>query len=300
MKNRQHGFVFSLIILIIAILAVGGGMFLYSQKKGNPEKTLSASSSTVMSVISQPIEDRSSYIESGNTAAWKIYESPELKISFKMPADWVVTTDTYQGLSDPAPYVIGLSITSPHKLSADDFIGIGGHMVGCESYFEWTKCNMRTLGGVVYTKTNNADFLRIYDEVVASIEALPLSFAEKTAGWKTYKNTSMGIEFKYFPAWSVKEDTASTITAAPLLGYEIIPNTVPSEPNIIYSGGLRDQGWVNSCQEVMQRVAGVTNCLQKKSNNLYSILFTKSTDEGTLATMELIFQSMVAGDYSRG
>src|SRR3989344_9463411 len=85
MKNSQKGFIVQLIILIMAIVIVGAGVYLYSQNKGvevNEEVSMNSTSTEVNS--------------------WKTYENKQFNYEVKYPTEWSLdasranpTGDTY-------------------------------------------------------------------------------------------------------------------------------------------------------------------------------------------------------------
>lgn len=73
MKNSQKGFVVPLLI-VVAVLAIGGGIYFYSKTKTAPSDT--------------DIQTNTQNTTADQTADWRTYTSAEYGISFKYPSSW--------------------------------------------------------------------------------------------------------------------------------------------------------------------------------------------------------------------
>lgn len=81
MKNTQRGFIVPLLIAIIAVLVVGGGVYLYTQNNSQQPTALQATNSLLAT-------------SSNQYAGWKTYSNTKYGFSFKYPAGYDLKTET--------------------------------------------------------------------------------------------------------------------------------------------------------------------------------------------------------------
>jgi hypothetical protein len=77
MKNSQKGFIIPLVIVIVALLAVGGGTYIYTKDKDAAQTSVSTTATTNI---------QTSTDNSTTNTDWKLYSNAQLAISFKYPA----------------------------------------------------------------------------------------------------------------------------------------------------------------------------------------------------------------------
>lgn len=76
---------------------------------------------------------------------------------------------------------------------------------------------------VKFNQTSQYETIKTFDKILSTFKFLPQGsplVADETAGWKTYKNTGLGFEFKYpsLPNWFVREDSQVSVT---LYNYDV-------------------------------------------------------------------------------
>ncbi len=77
MKNLQKGFIIPLIIAIMAVLAIGGGVYVYENNK--------AEKSTVVNTETQESNQVQQQNNTKNYSSWKNYENSKYKFSIQYP-----------------------------------------------------------------------------------------------------------------------------------------------------------------------------------------------------------------------
>ena len=129
MKDSQQGFVAPLLIIIIAVLAIGAGVYYYSSKNGSSNTNGSLNSNQTPPITTdnsinnnvstqnpavQPsipnngIPKPTSNSSGETTVGWKTYSNAQFNFSFKYPPDWGFSGELGSN-SKPyqSPYVFG-------------------------------------------------------------------------------------------------------------------------------------------------------------------------------------------------
>jgi hypothetical protein len=105
MKNNQKGFVLPLILAIIAVLAIGGGVYYYQKAKtsvptntevttNNQDQTTNSATTSESKASSQSNTSASDTI---NTTNWKTYTNAKYGFSFKYPSSYGTVTTLQDG-----------------------------------------------------------------------------------------------------------------------------------------------------------------------------------------------------------
>jgi hypothetical protein len=131
MKNKQKGFVVPLLIAIIALLVIGGGIYVYENKKAEvpivPVNTdIQATNQIQQNAIQNPP------VTNPNIVTYKTYNDSVFNLSFEYPTSWSVKESFYAtpGQEDNGEKgdVVALWVTSPTGAG----IVIGGRQVECQ------------------------------------------------------------------------------------------------------------------------------------------------------------------------
>jgi hypothetical protein len=77
MKNLQRGFAIPIVIAIVALLAVGGGIYIYKNKK----------------VVETTVVVQNTATTTNTTKDWKTYMNIQYGFEIKYPVDWIVTSN---------------------------------------------------------------------------------------------------------------------------------------------------------------------------------------------------------------
>lgn len=224
MKNNKKGFIGFpvLIAIILGIVVLGGGAYIYKNKK--------AEAPAAVDTETQQINNSSSQTDTSN---WKTYMSSELGISVQYPPDWVVDSDPKQSLM---PMVAIYSKTNP--LSTPDIIGeslvisidtrtnieqIRGlynssgryqeqiTTIGSQKAYQYKDMSTKTLTMYTTYKGKIYTFNAVPFDDSLIIKALTtFKFTEpttqtSTSNWKTYTNAQYGFEFKYPADFHINE-----------------------------------------------------------------------------------------------
>ncbi len=154
MKNSKKGFIIPLLVAIIAVLIVGSGAYIYSQKKSETLQNTPTTSSN--------FSDQKTYV-------WKDGE-----VTFQYPATWKIVEHTSTlGADSKDEYIAGLSLVS----TSNERVDIGGKMVSsCEDVKidSPTKCvnGGKTGLPVIYTTSNNNDVKKVFNAIVKSMKKI--------------------------------------------------------------------------------------------------------------------------------
>jgi hypothetical protein len=145
--KKNKGFIVPLLLGIIVLLVIGGGIYIYQNKKAQQS-----------SQVQQPANTSNVSTDISN---WKTYTFAAL--TFQYPSDWQVHTDNDLG---------GAIITPPSPKDQNDNIILQLKQSNCDAHFP--KCNfIETSGGAVYdlhTYSTNPKTLNIYATILASIK----------------------------------------------------------------------------------------------------------------------------------
>ncbi|MFA5942188.1 MAG: hypothetical protein WC798_00735 [Candidatus Paceibacterota bacterium] len=123
MKNSQKGFIAPLLIIIIAVLAIGAGVYYYSSKNGpsNTNGSLNSNQTppittdnsvnnnvSTQNPVVQPPTSPANNSSGETTTGWKTYSNAQFNFSFKYPPDWGFSGELGSN-SKPyqSPYVFG-------------------------------------------------------------------------------------------------------------------------------------------------------------------------------------------------
>ncbi|MCX6752632.1 MAG: hypothetical protein NTZ87_04025 [Candidatus Nomurabacteria bacterium] len=92
MKNSQKGFIVPLLIAIIAVLVIGGGVYIYNNKKVGepvlPEDTTTQTTTQNQQQTNTRTLPVTLDLSSSSTSNWKTYTNNEYGFEFKYPTDW--------------------------------------------------------------------------------------------------------------------------------------------------------------------------------------------------------------------
>lgn len=172
MKNFNKGFVVPVLLAIIAVLVVGGGVYVYKKEKVEIPTTVDTNT--------QPLDQNR---QQTNTSTWKTYNfpgSPYIEsgpISFKYPSDWTLETNYYTtpgGSKD----ITSVSITGPGGANQIAFSNGGAQaQLTCDTLLKQNesepmgrvKCNM--INGTPFSLSyiNDEKALEIYNQIISTI-----------------------------------------------------------------------------------------------------------------------------------
>ncbi len=110
MKNLQKGFVGPLVIAIIAVLAIGGGVYVYKNKKVKtlPVDTETQQTNTQTPPVNTQANNSSSQVDTSN---WKTYTNTKQGYSFQYPKElYLDTSNTTVRLFRKVPYDFDLYV----------------------------------------------------------------------------------------------------------------------------------------------------------------------------------------------
>ncbi|GEM_PF-5675366 len=92
MKNSQKGFVVPLLIAIIAVLVIGGGVYVYENNKTKAPVVDTATQQQDQSQQQINSQSPTPATQSNQAFSWKTYSNPEHQFSIQYPSNWVVDT----------------------------------------------------------------------------------------------------------------------------------------------------------------------------------------------------------------
>jgi hypothetical protein len=154
MKNYQKGFVVPLLISIIAILIIGGGVYIYSNKKVENNTPV---------VVNSNLPAQSNQT-STTTSDWKTYTNTTYGYSIKYPADWKINEDT-------SPR--NISWSSPKTTAESVFIQVGVYP-GLSDFPPGSTCPDQSGTGIKsntigLVKINNQEFCKYIENIFDGI-----------------------------------------------------------------------------------------------------------------------------------
>jgi hypothetical protein len=172
MKTIQKGFIAPLILIIIAILVIGGGAYVYTQQKqANPlatENVALPQATSTTPATSQTISMQQT--SDSRTADWKTYTNTELNISFRYPSNWRVQEEKYrtpaQEYEGIASTVTGLYLIPTNKQSVDDYIGLLGWQFSCQSFDG--QCYEQY--AQIHTKSKNPEVIKVFNDLLSQLK----------------------------------------------------------------------------------------------------------------------------------
>lgn len=149
MKNQNKGFVVPVLLGIIALLVIGGGVYMYNNKKA--ETPLAPTDTSVQTtnqiqqnaVVNTPNPSTSSN-DGISTAGWKTYANATYNYIIKYPSTWYINTqysDQNFTPRGPAPsiYMGGdTSITNYSDSYMENYRAKNGDLAQPSDYFEIT------------------------------------------------------------------------------------------------------------------------------------------------------------------
>ena len=103
----QKGFILPLLLIIIAILFVSGGAYVYTQKQ-------EMSQSPIESTIS-PQPTSTTQTTSSQTSDWKTYENQKLGFEIRYPAQYSISTQSFSGSFVEKGLLLKLIILDPKR-----------------------------------------------------------------------------------------------------------------------------------------------------------------------------------------
>ncbi len=191
MKNNQKGFVVPLILAIIAVLAIGGGVYYYKQAKSSDES------------------NKINY-----------FQVPELGLKFKITPDLndlVYKIEDFGGEHGKVAYFSSVTLIQADKAAGGRHCSLeeGG---GLGALGLWTTGKDKYVPNGYYTHpqapcSDNKSVQDLENSLIASFQdALKtsevittqnnsVSEVTRTADWKTYINSKYGFSFKYPSEW---------------------------------------------------------------------------------------------------
>lgn len=84
MKTTQRGFIVPLVLVIIALLLVGSGAYVYVQNRQVKQ----------LEIVNQASATSKGQVTDSQTAGWKTYTSKEYGFEMQYPADWVLESSS--------------------------------------------------------------------------------------------------------------------------------------------------------------------------------------------------------------
>lgn len=94
MKNLQKGFIVPIILVIIALLAIGGGVYFYKNKKIETPAVVNTETQQT-NTQTPPVNTQTNNSPSqNNTSNWKTYTSTQYGFDFKYPSEFSYTERT--------------------------------------------------------------------------------------------------------------------------------------------------------------------------------------------------------------
>lgn len=88
MKNSQKGFIVPVLLVVIALLVIGGGVYVYKNKKVESTAVTDISTQQKTNPIQQQMDTQTSSITNTSMAGWKTYINTKNGYQLKYPADW--------------------------------------------------------------------------------------------------------------------------------------------------------------------------------------------------------------------
>ncbi len=169
MKNKQHGFIIPLIIVIIAALAIGGGAYVYSHNKDNSKAKKETYNNLGTQNSSEKNKEQNTSITVGSTtsvnATLNLKTYSDKYFTFKYPSDWTVSNNVDGDIF----------INPPHPISKEDYITLTGIQADCEPNIPHTKCVVITKEPKITLSTysKNPNTLLVFTKVQSSLSYHP-------------------------------------------------------------------------------------------------------------------------------
>lgn len=185
MKNSQKGFIFPLLIAIIAVLVIGGGVYYYSKSKSTPAEIKNSESwngtYTYEEFIPPNISMNLNLVIASSTATLSV-DGYMTEIRFNATTreengNLAVVFDSYRSDNGTLGFTKGDVLFTLNKSD--------GKYIATWGKFKSNYDNQKT---GEFKKTAQSDVI-----------------ADSIAGWKTYTNTKYGFEFKYPKDWVLTE-----------------------------------------------------------------------------------------------
>lgn len=182
----KKGFIVPLVLGIIAVLAVGGGMYVYKKKSETPilptntevqgTNQVQQQTNTKISLVNTQTNNLNSQ---SNTSNWKTYTytgSDLPAISFKYPNDWKLDLGYYT-TPGGAKYVTGIILTAPNGIDQISYSeGLQGQIT-CASLLNNKelpgKIKCETIKSTPFFLTYNSDTsasVSIYNQILTTIK----------------------------------------------------------------------------------------------------------------------------------
>lgn len=224
--GKQKGFVIPLIISIIAILAIGGGFYLYKTKKVETQENNPVTSSNV-------------------TNEWNSFEispsieGPNFKIIY--PEGWSVSDLSFP-ICGNFDSITGVLSTSRSDLPGNDGISASylvqycvsadKYIVAFQGFIKVPLNHQPTESDKIFLSDGdlkNTNEYKIAQQIISTSGFVPVSYSsattstatttDVTVGWKTYTNSKYGYSFQYPAEAKIYDDCCQGSMLADLSVY---------------------------------------------------------------------------------
>ncbi len=270
--KKQKGFIVPVLVGIIAILLIGAGAYIYSNKK----------------VSTQVTEQNNVSTTTDETTNWKTYTDTQYGVEFKYPNGMVFTSDnsdhhdqfntklTAYSFHNTNGLGVELIINVPN-ISWDKILGIAKTSWESETQGKFEEISIEGIPAVVYSniitihgdqggKVSNTaqtvlNSLRnsyLYNftcvqtdstsldqcnKIISTFKFTASTSTDETTNWKTYSNQKVRLSFKYPSDWKiVKEEVKDNppFFSYPYIYLKVTPNLETGASFIISEYGELD------------------------------------------------------------
>ncbi len=320
MKNTQKGFIVPLLLVLVAVLLVGGGVYVYTQKK-QPSQSV-----TENVVLPQPTP--TAQTSNPQTANWKTYTNTKEGVSFQYPSEWLLKYVEQNSADDPfgAARILEEE-TFNHDLSVNNSFGTFyinnlvvqnksglvtpqeymSYPLSVSSTKEWKHINGIP---VLYTVISREDFLNVisysiftsqkeyrfnlYPNLVkqpTSLTSKDLDSIEKVIS--TFVSSNPSEKFVQFSLPSNNSQSVSGFSVSPVSGKAPLSVTTASFDVCQFNTIDWGDGSVAWSSGGAQRTCEFQNPLYDKASHTYSAPGTytatlKSPSGSTLGTVKVV------------
>lgn len=221
MKNTHKGFILPLLVALIALLAIGGGIY-YSQKSKAPgQEKKQENTQTTTTTTNTPASTQYT-ATNGQTAGWNTYTNSQLGFSLAYPSQWGNPKELIPD-GDVRSFVIGDSLvidigvhvnkTTGKPMTLNELRGIPTkeselksptQSITISGKYGTEKYSTQTGTVIDVDLGNNKIFTISYGakpddpvlkQIISSIKFTTL--ASQTSDWKIYTNNDYGFQLQY-------------------------------------------------------------------------------------------------------